>query len=394
MEIRNPKSEIRNISGAAMPGSDDSLPLAGTLVLDLSRMLPGAVLARHLIDLGARLIKVEEPGTGDPMRMVPPQIEGIGVGFATFFRGAESVVLDLREAEDAKRVLRLATHADVLVESFRPGTLEKWGLGWDDLHAQNPRLVWCSLSSFGSNPEVRDLVAHDLNLSAMAGILDLVGGRVPRLQLADITSGLLAGSAILAGLLARERDGAGRRLEQPLAAGPLPFLSWSWAEQAVGGGGALDTLLGGVCPCYRIYRCGDGKSLSLAALEPKFWSAFVELIGAKELETSAFALAEDGARTVAAVERALAARPRDRWLQFAEERGLPMGPVRGYDEAATDPIFASAGLIEQTPMPDGTAVAGVGPWNPSLGQTPERPAPKVGEHTEAVLSEFGVLPRK
>ena len=370
------------------------LPLKGVLVVDLSRMLPGAVLARHLIDLGARLIKVEEPGTGDPMRMVPPQIEGIGVGFATFFRGAESVVLDLREAEDAKRVLRLAAHADVLVESFRPGTLGKWGLGWNDLHVKNPRLVWCSLSSFGSNPEVRDLVAHDLNLSAMAGILDLVGGRVPRLQLADITSGLLAGSAILAGLLARERDGAGRRLEQPLAAGPLPFLSWSWAEQAVGGGGALDTLLGGVCPCYRIYRCGDGKSLSLAALEPKFWSAFVELIGAKELETSAFALAEDGARTVAAVERALAARPRDRWLQFAEERGLPMGPVRGYDEAATDPIFASAGLIEQTPMPDGTTAAGVGPWNPTLGQTPERPAPKVGEHTEAVLSEFGVLPRK
>jgi len=370
--------------------SDARLPLEGVVVLDLSRMLPGAVLARQLLDLGARLIKIEEPGTGDPMRMVPPQIEGIGVGFATFFRGAESVALDLREPEDAKRVLRLATHADVLVESFRPGTLEKWGLGWDDLRAKNPRLVWCSLSSFGSAPEICERVAHDLNLSAMAGILDLVGGRVPRLQLADITSGLLAGSAILAGLLARERDGAGRKLEQPLAAGPLPFLTWSWAEQAVGGGGALDTLLGGVCPCYRIYRCGDGKSLSLAALEPKFWSAFVELIGAKELENSAFALAEDGARTVAAVERALATRPRNRWLQFAEERGLPMGPVRGYDEAAADPTFASAGLIEQSPMPDGTAVAGVGPWNPSLGETPARPAPQLGEQTEAVLAEFGI----
>jgi crotonobetainyl-CoA:carnitine CoA-transferase CaiB-like acyl-CoA transferase len=228
----------------------------------------------------------------------------------------------------------------------------------------------------------------------MAGILDLVGGRVPRLQLADITSGLLAGSAILAGLLARERDGQGRRLEQPLAAGPLPFLTWSWAEQAVGGGGALDTLLGGVCPCYRIYRCGDGKSLSLAALEPKFWSAFVELIDTDELKGSAFALGEDGARTVAAVERALATRPRDRWLRFAEERGLPMGPVHGFDEAAADPTFASAGLIEQSPMPDGSTAAGVGPWNPTLGQTPERPAPKVGEHTEAVLSEFGVFPRK
>ena len=370
--------------------SDGPLPLEGVLVLDLSRMLPGAVLARQLLDLGARLIKVEEPGAGDPMRMVPPQVDGIGVGFAIFFRGAESITLDLREADDAKRALRLATHADVLVESFRPGTLESWGLGWDDIRAKNPRLVWCSLSSFGSAPEICDRVGHDLNLSAMAGILDLVGGRVPRLQLADITSGLLAGSAILAGLLARERDGEGRRLEQPLAAGPLPFLTWSWAEQAVGGGGVLDTLLGGVCPCYRIYRCGDGKSLSLAALEPKFWSAFVELIGADELEGSAFALAEDGVRTVAAVERALATRPRDRWLQFAEERGLPMGPVRGFDEAAADPTFVSAGLIEQSPMPDGTAVAGVGPWNPSLDRTPERPAPPLGENTEAILEEFGI----
>ena len=365
-------------------------PLDGLLVVDLSRMLPGAVLARQLLDLGARLIKVEEPGTGDPMRMVPPQVDGIGVGFATFFRGAESITLDLREADDAKRALRLATHADVLVESFRPGTLESWGLGWDDIRPKNPRLVWCSLSSFGSAPEICDRVGHDLNLSAMAGILDLVGGRVPRLQLADITSGLLAGSAILAGLLARERDGEGRRLEQPLAAGPLPFLTWSWAEQAVGGGGVLDTLLGGVCPCYRIYRCGDGKSLSLAALEPKFWSAFVELIGADELEDSAFALAEDGSRTVAAVERALATHPRDRWLQFAEERGLPMGPVRGFDEAAADPTFVSAGLIEQSPMPDGTAVAGVGPWNPSLGKTPENPAPRLGEHTAAILAELGI----
>jgi len=370
--------------------ADTRLPLDGILVLDLSRMLPGAVLARQLLDLGARLIKVEEPGTGDPMRMVPPRVNGIGVGFVTFFRGAESIALDLRQRDDAESLRRLATHADVLVESFRPGTLEMWSLGWEDLQPKNPRLVWCSLSSFGSASEVRDRVAHDLNLSAMAGILDLVGGRVPRLQLADITSGLLAGSAILAGLLARERDSAGRLLEQPLAAGPLPFLTWSWAEQAAGGGGALDTLLGGVCPCYRVYRCGDGKSLSLAALEPKFWNAFVELIETDELKGSAFALGEDGARTVAAVERALATRPRNRWLQFAEERGLPMGPVHGFDEAAADPTFASAGLIEQSPMPDGSAAAGVGPWIPSLGATPEKAAPQVGEDTEAILAEFGI----
>ncbi len=366
------------------------LPLEGVLVLDLSRMLPGAVLARQLIDLGARLIKVEEPGDGDPMRLVPPQVGGIGVGFAAFHRGAESITLDLRDDEGARCLRRLAASADVLVESFRPGTLTGWGLGFKELSAGNPRLVWCSLSSFGSAPEARDRVAHDLNLSAMAGILDLVGGRVPRLQLADITSGILASSAILAALLVRERTGCGTRLEQPLSAGPLPFLTWGWAELAAGGGGVLDTLLGGACPCYRIYRCGDDKSLSLAALEPKFWAGFVELIGTDELAAAAFALGADGERAAAAVERALAEHPREHWLRLAEERGLPVGPVHGFDEAPSDPSFAAAGLVEETPMPDGASLPGVGPLLPTLGRTPTQPAPRLGEHTAAISEEFGI----
>jgi crotonobetainyl-CoA:carnitine CoA-transferase CaiB-like acyl-CoA transferase len=278
----------------------------------------------------------------------------------------------------------------MLVESFRPGTLKGWDLGWEELQPKNPRLVWCSLSSFGSAPGVRDRVAHDLNFSAMAGVLDLVGGRVPRLQLADVTSGLLAASSILAALLARERDDRGRRLEQPLAAGPLPFLTWSWAEQAVGGGGVLDTLLGGVCPCYRVYRCGDGKSISLAALEPKFWSAFVKLIGAEELENSAFTLGEDGAQTVAAVERALATHSREHWLRLGVEHALPIGPVHGFDEAVADDTFESSGLIERSPMPGGSTAASVGPWLAGLGRTPKGPAPQLGEHTATIFSEFGI----
>ena len=367
---------------------NSQLPLEGLLVVDLSRMLPGAVLARQLIDFGARLIKVEDPDGGDPMRQVPPQVDGVGIGFSAFLRGAESVTLDLRSDEGAEQLLRLAHRADVVVESFRPGTLEGWGLGWDDLSPSNSRLVWCSLTSFGQSPEVRARVAHDLNLSAMAGVLDLVGGRVPRLQLADVTTGLLAASSIVAALLARERGGSGRRLEQPLAAGPLPFLTWSWLERAAGGGGVLDTLLGGSCPCYRIYRCGDGGVVSLAALEPKFWAAFVELIGAEGIAEAAFALGDDGARTAAVVEKALSAHPRDSWLHAAEQRGLPLGPVHGLDESMADPTYAAAGLVENTPLPGGTTSPGVGPWNVGVGATPDRPAPKLGEHTAAILDEF------
>ena len=179
-------------------------------------------------------------------------------------------------------------------------------------------------------------------------------------------------------------------MEQPLAAGPLPFLTWSWLERVSGGGGVLDTLLGGSCPCYRTYRCGDGAQLSLAALEPKFWTAFVELIGAEELRGAAFALGEDGARTAAAVEKALAAHSRDHWLAEAEIHGLPMGPVHGLDEAVADPAFAAAGLTETTPLPGGATAGGVGPWNVGLGETPVRPAPLLGEHTGAILAEFGI----
>ena len=324
------------------------------------------------------------------MRMVPPQVDGIGVGFAAFYRGAESITLDLRDDEGAQCMRRLVASADVLVESFRPGTLEEWGLGYPETSAENPRLVWCSLSSFGLAPEVRDRVAHDLNLSAMAGVLDLVGGRVPRLQLADITSGILASSAILAALLVRERTGCGMRLDQPLAAGPLPFLTWGWTELAAGGGGVLDTLLGGTCPCYRIYRCGDGKSLSLAALEPKFWTAFVDLIGADGLAGAAFALGADGERAAAAVGKKLAEHPREHWLRLAEERGLPVGPVHAFDEAPSDQSFAAAGLVEETPMPGGATLPGVGPLLPALGRTPDQPAPKLGEHTAGILDELGM----
>jgi crotonobetainyl-CoA:carnitine CoA-transferase CaiB-like acyl-CoA transferase len=360
------------------------------LVLDLTRMLPGAVVARQLVDLGARLIKVEEPGGGDPMRLVPPLVGGVGVGFSAFYRGAESIKLDLKTEEDAGRLQILAASADVLIENFRPGTLESWGLGWEKISIGNPRLVWCSLSSFGSRPGVRDRVAHDLNLSAMAGILELVGGDVPRLQIADVSSGLMASSAILAALLARANTGEGRRIEQPLAAGPLPFLTWSWAERATDPSDVIGTLLGGSLPCYRRYRCGDGRDLVVGALEPKFWAGLMHLLDLQVLNDAAFAVGEEGTTVAATVEKVLASHPREHWLRLAHEEGLPLTAVHDVDEAREDPVFAAAGLMEDTPMPGGGFTPGVGPYLSGLARTPDRPAPLLGEHTEEVFAEFGL----
>jgi crotonobetainyl-CoA:carnitine CoA-transferase CaiB-like acyl-CoA transferase len=369
--------------------NDIDLPLDGMVVVDASRMLPGGVLARQLLDLGARLIKIEEPGTGDPMRMVPPIVDGIGIGFQTLLRGAESVCLDLTTDEGQRRLRRLASRADILVESFRPGTMAGWGLGYEALAEVNPQLVWCSLSSFGRGEPVRHRLAHDLNLIALTGALDAVGPEQPRIQLADVGAGMLAASSILAALLRRERTGFGGRVDQPLVTGSLPFMTWRWAEAAAGREQVVDLLLGGACPCYRTYRCGDGELVAVSALEPKFWIGFVSMIGADELDGEGFAMGDEAAAAVRRVEELLADHDRGHWLDQAEQRGLPLSAVRAADEAGGDPVFADAGVIEALPTPGGGTISGVGPWMPDAGRTPDRPAPVLGEHTEPVLAEAG-----
>ena len=367
--------------------TENPLPLDGVVVLDVSRLLPGGVLARQLLDLGARVIKIEEPGTGDPMRMVPPLVGGVGVGFATLLRGAESVCLDLTSEEGQAQLRSLASRADVLVESFRPGTMTGWGLGYETLAELNPRLVWCSLSSFGRAEAVRNRLAHDLNLIALTGALEAMGPEQPRLQLADVGAGMLAASSILAALLRRQRTGCGGRVDQPLITGALPFVTWRWAEAAAGREQVVDLLLGGACPCYRTYRCAGGELMAVSALEPKFWIGFVNMLGLEDLDGSGFAMGDDAVSVVTRVEEVLGEQERDYWLALAGDRGLPLSAVNTVGEAAREKIVVDAGLVEELSTPDGETVAGVGPWLPDIGRTPDRPAPRLGEHTDAVLGE-------
>lgn len=362
------------------------LPLADVVVLDLSRMLPGAVLARQLLDFGARVVKVEDPERGDPLRHVPPLAGGVGAAWATLLRGAESVALDLRDPADAATARRLARRADVLVESFRPGTLERWELGEARLRAGNPGLVWCALSSFG--PGAPERVGHDLNFVALTGALAGLGGGVPGLQLADVGAALLAATAIVAALLERCRSGRGVRLEQPLLSGALPFVAWAWADAAAGGGGANEALLAGRVAAYRTYECADGRLVAVAALEPKFWVELVTMLELPELAGVGLEIGAEGLRAAAALAGRFATRPRAEWLGDAAARGLPVSAVHSLAEAAAEPLVAAAGLVESTPLPDGGELRAAGPFIPSLGRTPDRPAPLLGEHHAAVLAEL------
>jgi len=363
------------------------LPLAGTLVLDVSRMLPGAVLVRCLVDLGARVVKVEDPRSGDPMRVTPPMAGGTGAGFLTFFRGTESVAIDLKSHAGSAALRKMARHADVLVESFRPGTLERWDLGYDRLAAQSPGLVVVSMSSFGTEGADASRIGHDLNFTAVTGFLsELPKGDLPRVQAADVGAGLLALSATLASLLQRARTGRGAHVEQPLVTGPLPFLTWSFAELGAGGGGVLDGLLAGKSPGYRTYVSSDGLEMALGALEPKFWAVLCEMAGIPEHAGDGLDTGSAGADAAARLATVFASRPRADWLALADALGIPLTPVNDLAAARAE----LPGFMERTSVPGGgvipTPAAFLG--LPGL-RRPLTPAPALGADTARVLHELG-----
>ncbi len=382
------RARVRPPGGTEGEGSSRSGPgpLTGVTVIDLTRMVPGAILARQLIDLGARWIKIEAPVGGDPMRHLEPTVGGTGAGFATLLRGAESVSVDLRTPEGIDTIRRLARTADVLVESFRPGTLDRWGLSLDDLRESAPRLITCSISAYGTSGPGATAVAHDLNLAAITGALIHVSDGVPHLQLADVGCGLLASSAILAALLERTRTGRGRHLEQPLATGPLPLMAWMWAESAAGSSGLPTSVLAGLCPGYRRYRCRDGLELVIAAIEPKFWQEILGRLGMDHLAPLALDCGPDGHQAITELEELFTSRPRQHWLDVFEGGSLPVTPVHNLEAARHDPFVMP--FLETTPAPGGTTLHSIGPFLPSLGHTPEQPAPNLGEHTAAVLAEL------
>ena len=262
----------------------------------------------------------------------------------------------------------LARHADVLLESFRPGTLEKWGLGLASLRDRHPSLVTCSLPGYPTGGTWRDRVGHDLNVAAVTGLLArLPGGVVPGIQVADVGTGLQAATAVLAALLLRGRTGRGSHVEQPLLTGPLPFLTWAMADARAGGGGVLDDVLVGRSPCYRIYRCAGGSALAAGTLEPKFWASFVSALGLPHLAGDGL---DTGCRGDAAAAEAVAVllgKPAAHWAALGAELGLPLSEVLS---------AAEAGRQEWIPADAGS-----------------RRGPALGDATARVLDEFGAGPR-
>jgi alpha-methylacyl-CoA racemase len=372
------------------------MPLSGIRVLDLTRLLPGAFCTMLLADMGADVIKVEEPDGGDYMRWTPPLANGQSVLFNALNRNKRSLVLNLKSDAGRDLLLRLVDRSDVLVEGNRPGVMDRLGLGWPVLHARNPALVMCSITGYGQDGPMASRAGHDINYVATAGALGLNGTHfgppVPlAVQVADIGGGgLQPAVAILGALVGVQRGDEGRWLDVSMTDSAVSWLALALAERGAGEDvGRGDQRLTGRYACYRVYACKDGGYYSVGALEPKFWTKLCDAVERPDLIASQFATGDEGARVHRAMEGVFLSGTRDEWQQRLAELEVCCEPVLDLAEVASHPQIAARGLISSR----STGVE-VRPAVPIRSDWRRRDAPAMGEQSAEILTELGLDPAR
>ena len=368
--------------------------LDGIRVLDTSRLLPGPFLTMVLADLGADVVKVEDPRLGDYMRQIPPARGGMSGRFLAVNRGKRSLALDLKSDAGRSAFLRMAERADVVVESFRPGVMDRLGVGWDALSAANPRIVLCSISGYGKDGPYAARAGHDLNYIGLAGVLAMGGAAagapaMPGVQIADLAGGALWGLAgVLAALVGRERTGAGAHLDISMAEGALALLAAEVGNLDAGAEAPTRgaTSLNGGLACYGVYRTKDDRYLSVGALEPKFWFAFNTAIGRKA-DLAELATPGVQARVRDEVQAILATKTRDEWVAVLAGHDCCCEPVLELDEVAAHPMHRAREVFTRGPAPGGDTIQQV--RTPLAPARVDRAAPALGQHSREVLVEYG-----
>jgi alpha-methylacyl-CoA racemase len=327
-------------------------PLQGLKVLDFSTTLPGPLASLMLAEAGADVIKVERRDGGDPGRFNKPQIDGESLQFAMLNKGKRSVAVDLKDEADLAAVLAMATKADVLIEQFRPGVMERLGLGHEALVAINPGLIYCSITGYGQDGPAAQRAGHDLTYLARNGVLSLGGGPngepvLPPALIADIGGGTYpAVINILLALAQRGKTGQGQYLDIAMAEQVFPWISRQLAVLAHDGNAPLpgtSSHTGGT-PRYGLHRAADGKYLAIAPIEAKFWRNFCEAIDLpEELRKDGV----DGRRVREAIAERVAAQPSDHWKRVFSGEDYCVEVVADLQEAVSDPHFASRGLFSR-----------------------------------------------
>jgi alpha-methylacyl-CoA racemase len=386
-----------------------SLPLEGVRVLDLSRLLPGGFCSLLLADFGADVLKVEDTGMGDYIRFSPPYYEGAhdsakSALFLSLNRNKRSIRLDLKHERGREVLLALVREHDVVLESFRPGVLDRLGVGYERMREENPGIVYCAITGYGQEGPRKGAAGHDMNYLGLIGLLGLTGERGGEPvqaagQIADLGGGaLMAAFGIMAAL--RERDGSpgkagsgeGQVVDVSMADGALSWLAMVagayFADGTVPRRGDLP--LAGSLVCYRPYECADGW-VSLGALEPKFWQAWCQGVGRSDLVAKQFE--RPGSEAHGEVRGIFKQRTREQWEAFAREHDCCLEPVLELDEALDSELVRAREMVVEIEQPGTERPVRQLGVPVKLTRTPgdhaRLPGPALGEHTEEVLLAAG-----
>jgi crotonobetainyl-CoA:carnitine CoA-transferase CaiB-like acyl-CoA transferase len=373
-------------------------PLKGVRVLDLTRVLAGPFCSMTLADLGAEVIKVEMPGSGDDTRAYPPFVKGQSSYFMSVNRGKKSVTLDLKNQEARRALHRIAERCDVFLENFRPGVTARLGVDYEVLRKVNPRLVYCSISSFGQTGPYAEWPGYDLIVQGMGGLIGLTGepDRPPvrvGMAVTDIGAGMYAVIAIVSALWARERTGEGQYLDVSILDGSV-----SWMTYAAGNyfaTGEVPKRMGSSHPSivpYQAFEASDGKSLLVAGGNDRLFELLCQVMGLAGLkDDSRYATndrrVENRGTLIPLLQGEFMKRPRDEWLEAMRAVGFPCAPVYTIDEIFGDPQVLHRGMLVEMEHPAAGTIKQIG-LALKLSETPcamGAPPPVLGEHTEEVL---------
>ncbi len=378
--------------------SGQGLVLTGLKVLDLTRLLPGPLCTMLMGDYGAEVIKIEDTASGDPTRAVGKQVDGSGAFFRQLNRNKKSICLNLKTTAGKEIFLRLAAESDVLVEGFRPGVMQRLGLGYEEIREINPGIVYASISGYGQEGPYRERAGHDINYTALAGLLELSaatgeGPVMPAVQIADIAGGsLTALSGIMMALFARSQSGTGSYVDVSMTRGLLPWLTY--AASSLDDPEALPRRgrghITGAFACYNFYETADGKYMSLGALEPAFWQNFCMAVKRPEWIPKQFDEAER-LKLIEEVQTLFNEKTRDQWVELFSAHDACCEPVLALPEAVEHPLSCELGFWLDASRDSSNPEKQPGfplLFSGSAGDL-RLPPPRLGEHTVEILQSLG-----
>jgi len=373
--------------------------LDGLRILDLTRLLPGAFCSQILADMGAEVIKIEEPKEGDYNRTFPPMAKTESGSFLLLNRNKKSLTINLKTPAGKEIFRKLVLEADILLEGFRPGVMDRLGLGFAALEKLNPRLIYCAISGYGQDGPYRLAPGHDLNYMAIAGALQLFGKAgqapiVPGLSIADVGGGsLMAVSGVLAAVISRGRTGKGQFIDISMTDGAVSWLALHGADYLFAGieprGGERPFI--GQAPCYNIYACADGKYVALGIIESQFWERFCNAVGLPELIAEPWPVGDAAERQFAQLRALFVSKTRDAWIAELGNADIPFTAVNSLQEAFADPQLQHRNMLLEVEHPREGKIPQLG-FPIKMSGTPceiYAAPPLLGEHSAALLDALG-----